>query len=86
MITDSYESVVFFRDSDAEEVLGIMQEKGESAALNHLKKLHEPGEGTLIMKPGTPWKDSDTTFEEGEYIMYYDSDAPYIGLVVYISQ
>lgn len=77
----TYEAIVFLTDDDAAEPMRILREQGEQAALGYLKRWHQPGEGTLISTRNNPWKDEDSLFRDGEYVMYYNSTIPYIGLV-----
>ena len=80
-MTDTYESIVLLHGAEAEEAMALLAKEGEAAALAHLKRWHEPGEGTLVSSRDTPWKAGDRRFEEGRYVLYYDEKAPYIGLV-----
>jgi hypothetical protein len=80
-MSESYESIIFLRKSEAVEALKILKSGGESAALKHLRTFHRPGEGTLVSQRGNPWKDGDKVFREGKFILYYNLDEDYIGLV-----
>ena len=62
---------------EAEEPVRTLEEKGEAAAFDYLKQFHEPGEGILVSTRENPWK-------EDEWVMLYNFDVPYIGLVVKI--
>lgn len=81
-MTNTYESIAFLTRDEAEEPLRILKESGESNALEFLKQFHEPGEGTLVSTRKNPWKDHDNVYEEGAWVMFYNFDVPYIGLVV----
>jgi len=77
----TYESIIMLRDDEAAEPIRILRERGDQAALEHLKSWHEPGEGTLISTRSNPWKEQDHVFQDGNYVLYCDFDEPYIGLV-----
>ncbi len=78
---NTYESIAFLSKDEATEVMAILEEEGESAALRFLKRFYEPGEGTLVSTRDNPWKEHDHLFEEENWIMYYNFEVPYIGLV-----
>ena len=84
-MSTTFESIILLHQNEAREALEVLENKGASAALEYLKKWHEPGEGTLVSTRGNPWKESDELFEEASYVMYYDKGVPYIGLVARIS-
>jgi hypothetical protein len=77
----SYQSVILLLDDDAREILELVETDGEKAALERLKSLQTPGEGTLVSTHGAPWGDKDAIFEHEEYVMYYNQKVPYVGLV-----
>lgn len=77
----TYQSVILLHDKDAKEILDLLEADGEQAALDRLKSLHPPGEGTLVSTHGTPWGDKDAIFKHNEYVMYYNYKVPYVGLV-----
>ena len=61
----SYQSVILLLDDDAREILELVETDGEKAALERLKALQAPGEGTLVSTHGAPWGDKDAIFEHG---------------------
>ncbi len=77
----TYKSVILLHDEEAREILDVLEADGEKAALERLKSLHSPGEGTLVSTHGTPWGDKDAVFKHEGYIMYYNYKVPYVGLV-----
>ena len=78
----SYESVVLLRGDEARTALRIVERGGPNAAMEHLKGVDVPGEGTLIGSDDHPWKETDTVFDDGSgFVLYYDAAAPYVGLV-----
>ena len=77
----SYESVVLLHAEDAERVLAIMREQGKHALLAHLMRCYEPDESTLVDHRTPPWKAGDKIYEDDEFVLYYNLEAPYIGLV-----
>lgn len=81
MTVNTYESIILLYDERAREVLKLLDADGEKAAMNELKSMHEPGEGTIVSTRGTPWNDDDHVFEDGGYIMYYNRAVGYVGLV-----
>ena len=80
-MAQTYESIAFLSKEEAHDTMRILREKGEAAALEHLKQWHEPGEGTLVSTRGNPWKTHDHVYEDGDWVMFYNFDVPYIGLV-----
>lgn len=81
VIKEGYESVVLLQREEAQRAIEILSDEGDGAALEFLKQWHDPGEGTLIMRPGDPWQAGDAVYREGAYTMYYNLATPYIGLV-----
>ena len=81
MAIKTYESIILLHDGAAEEVLKLLDTEGEQAAIERLKTMHEPGEGTIVSTRGTPWNVDDNTFEDDGYTMYYNRAVGYVGLV-----
>lgn len=81
MTASVYESIVLLYGDEALAALDMVNEKGEAAAAEYLKQWHEPGEGTLVSSRDDPWKPGDGVYEHGQYVLYYNPEAPYIGLV-----
>lgn len=84
-MSESYENIVLLRGEEAARAIEILEERGEDAALEHLRQWHEPGEGTLVSSREDPWKASDRRYWRGDFVVYYDPGVPYIGLVNRIS-
>lgn len=80
-MADTYESIVLLHGPEAQTAVNLLRAEGVEAALEHLKRWHEPGEGTLVSTRDTPWRQGDEVFESGRHVMYLDASAPYIGLV-----
>ncbi len=80
-MAQTYESIAFLSKEEADDTIQILRDKGEAAALEHLKRWHEPGEGTLVSTQGNPWKAHDHVYQDGDWVMFYNFDVPYIGLV-----
>ncbi|MDX1513610.1 MAG: hypothetical protein R3174_07695 [Gammaproteobacteria bacterium] len=81
MQLSNYESIILLHSEKARELLKVLDSEGEKAAMDRLKALHEPGEGTMVSTRGAPWNDGDTVFEDDGYVMYYNRVAGYVGLV-----
>jgi len=77
----SYESVVLLHAEEAEQAIAIMRERGKSASLEYLMACYEPDESTLVDHRMPPWNADDSVFESDEFVLYYNLDSPYIGLV-----
>jgi len=77
----TWESVVFLERAEAKEAMQVLDERGESGALEYLKQWHRPGEGTLMSTQGNPWLKHQHLYEEGSWFLFYDNTVPYIGLV-----
>ena len=84
-MTNTYESIAFLTRDEADEPIKILKQNGEAAALVFLKRLYEPGEGTLVSTRENPWKDHDNIYEEEGWIMFYNLEVPYIGLVAKVA-
>ncbi len=80
-MAQTYESVAFLDREEAQEAMKILKEKGEAAVLDYLRVGHAPGEGTLISAKDNPWKEHDYVHEVDNWVMFYNLDVPYIGLV-----
>ena len=74
-----YEDVFFAQGDDADEILEIIQQKGERAALEYMKQWHYPGEHMTRSEPGHGA--DDETFEKDGYILSYNPRIGYAGLV-----
>jgi hypothetical protein len=77
----SYENVVLLHAEEAKRAIAIMTEQGKSASLAHLLRSYEPDESTLVDHRTPPWNRDDDLYENDEFVLYYNLDAPYIGLV-----
>ena len=82
----SYESVVLLHAEEAEQAIAIMRERGKSASLEYLMAYDEPDESTLVDHRMPPWNADDSVFENDEFVLYYNLDSPYIGLVRKLSR
>ena len=73
-----YLNIIFLQGEDAEEVLEIIRDQGESAAMNYLK---EWDMGDSCDESEThPAGRSDSSFIRGNYIMNYNDSLSYVGL------
>lgn len=77
----SYESVVLLHAEEAKRAIAIMREQGKPASLEFLMASYEPDESTLVDHRMPPWNADDSLYENGEFVLYYNLDSPYIGLV-----
>ncbi|MCK5365785.1 MAG: hypothetical protein KAR22_22570, partial [Gammaproteobacteria bacterium] len=77
----SYESVVLLHAEEAKQAIAIMREQGKTASLDYLMACYEPDESTLVDHRMPPWNDGDSVFENDEFVLYYNLNSPYIGLV-----
>ena len=77
----SYENVVLLHAEEAEQAIAIMREQGKSASLDYLMACYEPDESTLVDHRMPPWNADDSLFENDEFVLYYNLNSPYIGLV-----
>jgi hypothetical protein len=77
----SYESVVLLHAKEAEQAIAIMNERGKTASLEYLMASYEPDESTLVDHRMPPWNDGDRLYENEEFVLYYNLESPYIGLV-----
>lgn len=81
-----YVDVVFQQGEDAAEALAILDEHGEHAAIVHLAQWDHDREIDAAAPTGriyerAPWASSDRTFSEGGYMLSYNLQQGYIGLV-----
>ncbi len=77
----SYESVVLLHAEEAKQAIAVMREQGKSASLDYLMECYEPDESTLVDHRMPPWNDGDSLYENDEFVLYYNLNSPYIGLV-----
>ena len=82
----SYESVVLLHAEEAEQAIAIMRERGKTASLEFLMDSCKPGESTLVDHRMPPWNEGDKLFENDEFVLYYNLESPYIGLVRKLSR
>ena len=76
---NEYEEVIFLQDSNAEEVLAILENDSEQAALDYLKQWHYPGEHSIRKDEKISRRDS--IYRNEDYVMYYNTGLDYIGLL-----
>lgn len=81
MSTSHFENIILLRKNEARKALDILARDGQMAAVEYLKSWYHPGKSTVVSSKGTPWEEGDATFECNGYVMYYNADVPYIGLV-----
>lgn len=74
-----YEQIAFLQGEEASEVMDILNNDGEEAALTHLQMGHYPGEHDAEDEIGTG--KYDDKLEKDGYIMTWNSRLPYISLV-----
>lgn len=79
MIYRTIERVVFMQGDDADEALAILDNKGVSAALEHLKQWHHPGEHETDDDFSTGPDDRTLATSDG-YTMSWNMGLNYIGL------
>jgi len=77
----SYESVVLLHAEEAKQAIAIMRKQGKPASLAYLMASYEPDESTLVDHRMPPWNDCDSLYENDEFVLYYNLNSPYIGLV-----
>lgn len=82
----SYESVVLLHAEEADKAIAIMRERGKSASLEYLMAWDEPDESTLVDSRMPPWNEDDSLYENDEFVLYYNLDSSYIGLVRKLSR
>ena len=74
-----FEDIVFLQNSEADEVLNIIEENGEEAGLQYLLQWDQgggEGELRLIHPAGL----RDNSFENEHFVMSYNSKIGYAGL------
>lgn len=74
-----YEDLVFQQGDDASVALNILIQRGEQAALEHLRDNYDYGEASLLAEP--PWGETDGLHCDGDYIMSFDVRCGHISLV-----
>lgn len=75
-----YYEIVFMQGEEADEPLKILDNKGESAAIEYLADWDYGGEMEHT-EVEAPWGPHDDTFEEDDYVLSYNDRLGYIGLV-----
>lgn len=74
-----YEDVFFVQGHEADEILELINTKGERAALEYMKQWHYPGEHMTRPEPGHG--SDDEIFQRDGYILSYNPRIGYAGLV-----
>jgi len=74
----TYESIVFMQGEEADEVLDILEEQGEEAAMDFLMQWDMGEGGEEYDTP--PWGEADKLYEKGDYVMSYNTGLPAFGL------
>jgi hypothetical protein len=77
--TERYERVVFMQGEEANEVMDILNNDGEDAAMDYLRQWHYPGEGEGSNEIGAGTEDE--IYEKDGYTMNWNPYLPYVGLV-----
>lgn len=72
-----YADIVFMQGHEAEEVMNILDQQGQEAAMNHLKQWDD---GEYHTVTANPFGSKDKLYRQGDYIMAYNTGIPYIGL------
>ena len=79
--SEGWVEIVFLQNSqDAEEPLQILENQGEEAAIKYLSQWDYGGENEHSPTEDAPWGSSDKTFEQGDYVLSWNSGLGYIGL------
>lgn len=76
---EEYEDVIFLQGKQADEFFDILDSKGKDAAMEYLKNWHYPGEHDT--RKESPAGRSDEEYEKGGYLMHWNKDLHYAGLV-----
>ena len=74
----TYIEIVFFQGSEADEPLDILEVKGEEACMEYCKQW-DYGDG-FYESPAIPWGSDDDLFQDGAYILAYNTKLGYVGL------
>ena len=80
-MSTTFESLVMVDGAEAHQILRSIDEQGEEAVFDSLRENCAPGSGTLITTRSEPWSTAEHVYAAGEYVMYYDSANPTVGLV-----
>jgi hypothetical protein len=75
-----YYEIVFLQGEEAVEPLKILDDKGEEEAIKYLEQW-DYGKEMEHSPMEQPWGAEDDTFDNGEYVMSWNSGLGYIGLV-----
>lgn len=78
-MTKRYERVVFMQDDEADEVLRVLDEQGEEAAIEHLSQWHYPGEHDGDDELAAGSSDDVYTSDDG-YVLTWNTRLGYVGL------
>lgn len=81
-----YSNIVFLQDSEADEVLNILDEYGAQKAFEYLlqwdygEHVIEEQKIDFYGRDFTPWGKNDRLFKKDNYVMTYNLSMGYIGL------
>jgi hypothetical protein len=77
-----YEDIIFLHQDSEEshEALAILEDCGEHETMEFLKQW-DYGDCPVEERPDAPRGTDDTNYQEGDYIMSYNTRLGYIGLI-----
>jgi hypothetical protein len=78
-MAEVFSRIVFMQGDDADEVLAILDDQGEEAAVEHLAQWHFPGEHETANEPAAG-TDDDTFETDDGFILSWNTRLGYIGL------
>jgi hypothetical protein len=77
-----YSNIIFLQGDEADEVINILNKKGEQKAFDQLQEWNY-GESPIEENNSegyTPWGSRDHLYKVENYVMSYNLGIPYIGL------
>ena len=78
-----FEQVIFLQDSEADPILTLIDEEGESAAIRVLKEWHYPGEHDVYDSSSAGAADAEY-WSADNYVLSYNTRVGYVGLQYHI--
>ena len=79
-MSTTFESLMKLEGPEARRILDNIHTQGASPVMAELLRECNPGTGTLITMRRKPWEIAECVHEDGDYVMYYDTTNPSVGI------
>jgi len=76
-----YFTIVNVRDYQDPDAMKLVKMKGPDAAIDYLSKYDQGVKSDVNPSTVPPWGSNDKTFDRGDYILFWNENVGYVGLV-----